>query len=495
MSATLARNATANVLQMVISAVLLFALYRYISDRLGIAALGVWSVVIATASATRLSDLGLSAAVTRFVARSLARAELDEAAQVVEVAFLSLLAVLTLLLPSLYQPLFWLMQHLFEDAHLLQARALMPYGLVSLGLAMLAAVFQSGLDGCQRMDLRAGMVILGQGLMVGLAVWLIPRYGLMGLAWAQIGQGLFLLVIGWLLLRRTLPKTPWIPCRWSWRQLRGMLAYGVNVQIAGVFILLFDPLTKALMVRFGGSEAVGYFEMANQVVLKVRSLIMAANRAVVPKVAEIVERSPEHMREFYRQNMRALAFVAIPVFALLDVWSGGVSWLLLGRLEPQFLLLLQVSIGGWFANLFNGPAYFANLGSGRVGWNTVSHVTMGILNGLLGWWLGLWYGAAGVALAYATALVLGSWLLVFAYQIRAGIRLHSMGFEGSGGLAGAGLIAVAAAHLAWNRTDDVWVRFSVLLAASLLLTAVAWRHPVRGFLWRRFAPARAIREL
>lgn len=484
----LASNALANIAQMIIGAALVFVLYLHVNSRLGAGALGVWSVVLATASASRLSDLGLSASVTRFVASFLARPEPAEAARVVETVFLTLLAVLAVFLPLLYYPLFWLLPHLFEGLHLEQARSLLPYALVSLWLAMIAAVFQSGLDGCQRMDLRAGMVVSGQGLMVGLAIWLIPEHGLIGLAWAQIGQGMFLLVAGWLLLRRTLQELSWIPRRWSWRRLRQMLAYGVNVQIAGVCMLLFDPLTKALMARFGGAEAAGYFEMANQVVLKVRSLIVAANQAVVPKVAELVEKSPEKVQGFYRQNILVLTFVAIPVFVLLYIWSGGVSWLLLGRLDPQFLLLLHVSIGAWFANLFAGPAYFANLGSGQVGWNTIAHVTMGVVNGVLGWWLGQRFGAEGVAWSYAAALVAGSWLLVFSYQRRAGIGLRHLRLEDSGWLAVTGLTAVAGGQLVWAETDDALVRFSVLIVASLLVVAAAWRHPVRGLLWHRVVP-------
>lgn len=485
---SLARNALANVAQMVISAALVFVLYRYVNERLGAGALGIWSVVLATASASRVSDLGLSASVTRFVASFLARPEPAEAARVVETVFLTLFAVLAVFLPLLYYPLSRLLPHLFQGLSLEQARPLLPYALVSLWLSMIAAVFQSGLDGCQRMDLRAGVVVSGQGLMVVLAIWLIPEHGLIGLAWAQIAQGMFLLVVGWLLLRLSLQEMPWIPYRWSWRRLRQMLAYGVNVQIAGVFMLLFDPLTKALMARFGGVEAAGYFEMANQVVLKARSLIVAANQAVVPTVADLVERSPEKIQGFYRQNILVLTFVAIPAFALLDIWSGGLSWLLLGRLEPQFLFLLHVSALAWLINLFAGPAYFANLGSGRVGWNTISHVTMGTANGLLGWSLGLRFGAEGVAWAYAVALVTGSWLLVFAYQRRAGIGFRSMGWEGSGWLAVTGLIAVAGTHLVCAVTDDALVRFSGSLVASLFVMAAAWRHPVRDLLWHRVVP-------
>lgn len=43
-----------------ISSVLIFVLYRYISTALGVDRLGVWSVVLAAASASRLADLGLN---------------------------------------------------------------------------------------------------------------------------------------------------------------------------------------------------------------------------------------------------------------------------------------------------------------------------------------------------------------------------------------------------------------------------------------------------
>jgi O-antigen/teichoic acid export membrane protein len=75
MTRPLSSNAAANVLQALAGAALLFALYRYINTTLGVEQLGIWSVVLATASASRLADLGLSAGVTRFVARDRARGE------------------------------------------------------------------------------------------------------------------------------------------------------------------------------------------------------------------------------------------------------------------------------------------------------------------------------------------------------------------------------------------------------------------------------------
>lgn len=492
MKTSLSRNVFANVLQTLASTGLLFSLYRYINTTLGIQQLGVWSVVLATVSASRLADLGLSAGVTRFVARDLARGDHERVSEVIDTTALTLMVSVGAILPLAYPLIARVLPHLFEAADLRQALEILPYALVSLWLTIAAAVYQGSLEGCQRMDLRAGLVVAGQVLLLALALCLVPGHGLVGLAWAQLGQGLFLALNGRFLLSRVLSHVSWFPRRWRKSVLLEMLGYGANVQAATLFMLLFDPITKALMARFGGATAAGYFEMANQVVLKLRAVIVYANQAVVPKIAEVMERTPERLREFYRDNMRILVFVALPVFALLTVWSGGVSWLLLGRVEPQFLVLLHMTTGAWFLNLFSAPAYFANRGSGHVGWNTVSHIAMGAINAVLGWWLGHRYGAAGVAWAYVAALVVGSWLLIVVYQRNAGIHVKDMGLDGSGWLAASSLIAVLVANWVW--TGGIWVGkdallpYSALTLLSLLVAAAAWSHPLRGKVWQRIGP-------
>ena len=494
----LARNVLANVLQTLVGAGLLFALYRYINTTLGVEKLGVWSVVLATVSASRLADLGLSAGVTRFVARNRARGELDRAGQVVDTATLTLMASVGAVLPLLYPLFARLLPHLFDAAYLAQALEILPYALVSLWLTIVAAVFQGGLDGCQRMDLRAGLVVAGQALLLALAFSLVPRHGLVGLAWAQIGQGLFLAVAGRLLLCRTLPALPRLPRCWRRGVLREMLSYGANVQAATLLMLLFDPVAKALMARFGGPAAAGYFEMANQVVLKARAVIVTANQAVVPHVATLAESEPARVVHMYRENMHVLAFVALPVFALLIAWAGGFSWMLVGTYRPELVFLLGLLAVAWAGNIFAGPAYFTNMGTGHVGWNTLAHVIMGALNAALGWLLGSRYGANGVAFAYAIALVAGSGMLIAVFQ-----RRYGLGWCGGFAREHLGLAVACAAVVAFGWIEPLRPSTSEpstlavgLLLPPLVLGMAAWFHPMRrqllGWLMVREANTRRV---
>ena len=478
----LARNALANVLQTISGAALLFALYRYINTTLGVEQLGVWSVVLATVSASRLADMGLSGGVVRFVARDRARGELDRAGKVVDTAALSLMVTIGAILPLVYPLLGKLLPHLFEGSYLAQALAILPYALVSLWLTVVAAVFQGGLDGCQRMDLRAGLVVSGQALLLALAFWLVPQHGLLGLAWAQIGQGLFLAVIGRFLLRNALPTLTRLPRRWRKHVLREMLGYGANLQAATLFMLLVDPVANALMARFGGPAAAGYFAMANQVVLKARSVIVTANQAVVPYIATLAEGETGRLDGLYRNNMRVLVFVTIPAFALLFAWAGVFSWLLTGGYQAEFVFFLGLVCLAWCVNTFTGPAYFMNMGTGRVGWNTLAHLMMGTLNVSLGLLLGSFYGAHGVLYAYTIAVITASGVLIVAFQHQNRLNWRDAFSREHLGLMVASVVVVAftwTAALQITSGTPIGTAIGLVLPPFLLGLAIIY-HPMRG---------------
>ncbi len=482
MKSSLSSSVLANVLQTLAGAALLFALYRYINASLGVEQLGVWSVVLASVSASRVADFGLLAGVTRFVARDLAHGEIARASQVVDTAALTVGALMGTILPLLYPLLARLLPLLFDSEHLPQAQKILPYAVGSMWLAVVAAVFQGGLDGCQRMDLRGGLVVAGQVVLLAAALWLVPNRGLIGLASAQLVQGIFLLVAGRLLLRRVLHRNlPWFPRCWNRLVLRDMFSYGVNVQVASAFMLLFDPLTKALMAHFGGVASAGYFEMAGQVVLKARTVIVAANQAIVPYVASMAENAPAKVADLYRRNMNVLAFVALPTFALLFAWSGGISWLLTKAYSANFVFLMGMLGIAWLCNIFASPAYFANMGTGEVGWNTLSHLIMGILNAGLGWLFGSHYGANGVALAYAVALIAGSGFLVGIYQHRSRLGLRCGFARNQVGLLAACLVVTIAGWLEplGSQRGKPSVHALGLLLPPLILGLALWLHPMR----------------
>lgn len=426
------RNSIAAVVQVVVGSGLMFFLYRVILNTLGVEALGVWSVVLATASASRIGELGLSSGVTRFVAKYRAFGDDSKVSAVLQTGVISVAALLLLVIVLALPLLRMVLGNLFPLTRLDEALALLPFLMVSLLLSAVAAIFQSGLEGCQKYAQKAMLVSAGSVLFVTAGVWLAPRHGLQGLAWAQIGQGVFLAIGGWILLKRLVPGMPLVPWRWNRSAFREMLGYGAQVQFAGIAMMMFDPLTKVLLGKFGGLSAVGYFEMANQLVSKVRMLIVAANQVIVPRVAELCEAQVDGIQAMYRTNLRVL-FLVVPVtMGLLVSWTPVISEVWIGHYEPAFILFAALWAPSWALNIMSAPAYFANQGRGRLKWNTAAHVLMGLSNALLSLLLGRLFGATGVIVGSGMALASGSLLVVYGLHRDLVIPWNTLPYRGVG---------------------------------------------------------------
>jgi O-antigen/teichoic acid export membrane protein len=475
-------NAAANALQAAFSIVLTFVLYRVVIAALGIGQLGVWSVLLATASVSRLSDLGLTAGITRFIARDLAAGDPERAAAVVETGLVALGLAVGVILLAIYAIAPHMLGLAFAGQYLATALDILPYSLVAAWLSVLGMAAVSGLDGCQRFKVKAVILTVSQGLMVPLAMLLLPRMGLRGLAYAQVLQGTFLIVGAWVILRRELSAVPLVPRRCSWPILREMLSYGVKVQASSLTLLLFDPLTKFLMARFGGPQAVGYFEVANQVIAKVRSVILSANQVIVPQTAAIGEQDADSIKSLYAWSLRLTTFVSLPTYALLLASANLISALVFKSDSPEFAFFFSVSILGWAANTFAIPAYFVNLGTGAVGQNLAQHVLMGVANLALGLALGALFFASGVVVAYAVSLALGGVFLVGVFQRRRGVHLGDLALRDHTPLLAVSLAVAVAAALASEIIGYARPYLGgilVVAVAALVLVVPVWLHPLR----------------
>jgi O-antigen/teichoic acid export membrane protein len=194
-----------------------------------------------------------------------------------------------------------------------------------------------------------------------------------------------------------------------------MLGYGVNFQINSFVMLLFEPMTKILLGRYGELAAAGYFEMAQRLVMKVRALIVESNRVIVPVFAGM-EQGGDGAKRLYISNFRYLFFFITPIFAGLLALIPAISELWIGSYERQFIIMTIYATVAWYINSVTAPAYFAYLGQGKLRWITMAHIVMGIVNLLGGLVLGNFFGWHGVITAFAVALVLGSVIPVWMYH-------------------------------------------------------------------------------
>lgn len=485
------RNASATVVQVVVTGILLFVLYRFLLETIGIEQLGVWSVVLATTSISRISELGLTGSVVKFVAKYVGQNDNSKAGDIIQTAVLSLGVFVGLILCLAYFPLHWILAKILPLHALPTATEILPYALVSLWVATLSGVFQSGLDGCLRTDLRALFNIINSFLTLVLAVILVPEFGLLGLAYAQLSLAGLLLMLSWVYLRLELKSLPYIPYRWNIMSFREIIRYGVNFQVISIFTMSFDPVTKALLSKYGGLASVGYYEMASRMIIKFRSLITAPNQVLVPVVAGLQETEFDQVLNIYKISYRLQVFLSLPLYAGILSIIPVVSVLWIGAYEWTFVLYSLLLTLGWCVNGFINPAYFSNLGIGNLKWNMTSTVIMGTLNVILGVILGLMFGGTGVVIAWVISLIIGSSVVILAFHYENRLPLHEIFPSENIWLTIACAVGVSFAWLAYSLLQmdlaSVWMALVCPLVFIAVISIPGWRHPMRARLYRMIA--------
>ena len=59
--------------------------------------------------------------------------------------------------------------------------------------------------------------------------------------------------------------------------MKKVFKYGMNFQAIGLAQMLYDPITKSILSKYGSLDFVAIFEMASKLVIQVRSISAATN--------------------------------------------------------------------------------------------------------------------------------------------------------------------------------------------------------------------------
>jgi O-antigen/teichoic acid export membrane protein len=181
---------------------------------------------------------------------------------------------------------------------------------------------------------------------------------------------------------------------------RGMLGFGANITAFDVVNYFSRNLDNILIGRLHGSLALGYYSKAyGLLMLPISNIRGPITTVALPALSRLVS-SPERYRAYYLEMLSIIAFVSMPLVTLLFVCSEGLIRLVLGAkwgaASPLFQLLaitafIQPAASTWGVVLLSsgqGTRYF------RWGAFNAAATSLAFL-------IGVRWGAAGVAIAYA----------------------------------------------------------------------------------------------
>src|SRR5262245_12811180 len=223
-------NASSSVAQIVVSGISLFLLYKLLLETIGVAQLGVCSLILAISSTVQVANFGLTGTIVKTIADYDALKDRDSMAGAMQTASISVAFVSLTVLGFAYWGAKYYFAFAMDQAAYQQALEVLPLALIAFWLSMGTSIYQSGLSGCQLIAQSNVILILDSVCYLCLCLYLAARYGLVGVAYARVIQNVVTLLASVAVLKRHLPQLPWAPRRWDRNLFKEMLGYATAFQ-------------------------------------------------------------------------------------------------------------------------------------------------------------------------------------------------------------------------------------------------------------------------
>ncbi len=480
---SIAINAGSSVIQIIANAFMLLFLYKFLLATIGVSRVGIWSLVIATTPIVRIGNLGMAGSLVRYVAKYDALTDMSSISSAVQTAVLSG-GLSSLLFMILAYPAAKIYLHILVPHGLYGISVqILPYVFIGHWISMVTTNFQAVLYGFQLISQKNIILTCDSIAYVMTSVLAVPIYGLIGLVICRLSVYCITLCATLIVLRKQLPFLPLVPRIWDKRSFKEMIRYSVNYQTIVLLGVLYDPVTKGLLSRFGSVSMVGYFEMANKVVQQMSSLFVNAYQVLVPAFANLKEVEPGAIAAAYLNSYRLLFYISLPVYSACAIAMPMVSVVLTGSYQPLFVWSGVILLGGWFFNTLGIPACAVCLGIGEMRWNVISYFVMAIANLFLGLMFAKIWGGFGVVGAWAISLAVGGMIQNISYNLKSRIGLRELFPASSRPLALFSLLGFMAGYAVCHKTS-AFCRESIAngLMISCFALAIAiplWVHPSR----------------
>lgn len=412
----LIKNSLSAIIQVIIVGLIYLLLYRYLLDTIGIELLGVWSLIIATTSLALIANFGISTSIIKFVSTYYTRGDLESLKKLIFTSCVFILVTYMLISGLILVLGNYILPHFIEKNYIKVALEILPYSLISLIINAVSGVISSCLDGIQKNYIKSYILSFSSLLLFGLSLLLTPNYGLKGLVFAQIFQGVLVLILSFYFISKHLKNV--LTFRWNWSKelFKEIINYGLKMQALSFMQMSFEPVTKVFLSKFGGLAMVGYYEMASRLVSQFRGLIVSANQVIIPVVAEAKERNDNSVKPLYIKTFSIILFINILLTSGIIIFAPIISSIWIGKIIPFFLFAVCINSVAVFINISSNPAYFSYLGEGKLNWLILSYAAIVLINSSLGYVLGIRFAGFGVVVAWNLAFMIGSLIIVFSFQ-------------------------------------------------------------------------------
>ncbi len=448
LSAKIIRNVIFGGLRYALVAPIPFLITPLILHKIGVGGYGTWAVFLAINGLTSLADMGLVGTLSKFVAEYYARQDFFALGKLLNSGLVLFLALAGIIIAVLWFAAPELARHLFHGSTLVSGELITLFRcfLIVVAANILNLLFSSVTSGLQRLDvtnmLGAANVVMG-ALFGG--VLLLLGWGLRGLVYGYIVAGILTLTANVVVVRKLLPQVKISPMRFETAEARRMFSFSLQLYVTQAAVAVHNQVEKIFLAMLVGVAPVGWYDIASDVALKIRSAVGFILSPVLPAASELSALGDEdRLRELYYRTHKYLALFGVPAVGYAAVMSRRFVELWLGPGLTMIAIPLSILVLVNFFNLATGPGFciFAGRGELRPG---IHSALLGIvLNVVLSLALIYEFGFAGAVLGTSISLIVSSAYFIAIFHRRTGYSLTRLLREGYLKSALASLISLAA---------------------------------------------------
>ena len=187
-------NAISAIIQVIIVGIVYLILYKFVLSQIGVKLFGVWSLIIATTSVASIANFGISSSIVKFVSTYNTRKRTDLISKLIFTSLIFIMTTYTLISIIIYFSGTRLLPFFIEEDFIDIAITILPFSLISLILNATSGVFNSAIDGIQKNYIKSFIITFSSIVLLFLSILLTPKFGILGLVYAQIFQSIFVLI-------------------------------------------------------------------------------------------------------------------------------------------------------------------------------------------------------------------------------------------------------------------------------------------------------------
>jgi O-antigen/teichoic acid export membrane protein len=341
-----------------------FVVYRSIFIYCGERAMGVWALFAAVAALAQVTSFGFAPALLRLVTMQDTKQKRRNIGLLLATVNASNILVAFPLTLVLYWPAVWYGQSMLQGSDLENYLSILPAGILGLCLNNFSSAYLFMLDGFSLFYKRAIIQIVSYLLFAVLSFAGIQYFGVVGVSYAFFIQHVIIIVLSIWSTRELLNGKSIFPIRISKWAIKELFGFSAKMQVSNMLVICFDPLVKFFITTSIGLSGTAAYEIANKVVVQVRNIVAVSNQVITPMLVkkQIEEQLPAYYSLVFKKNQ----WISFILSLLLIGFTPFVSIFFVGEVRFEIMAAILVMNIAWFVNMIAIPGYYLFLAVNRL---------------------------------------------------------------------------------------------------------------------------------